>query len=664
MSKIIKTTTRYFLIFYSSLALLISAGIFIGAQTFNISYSTFSPTSIQKKNTAALWNNTKLHQTVLGVTLNKASELPPFDSLIGGKTYAAVYYFAADGNRYVFPDEKTLKSWFVHNIPITIVSDEMLGSIPLKGNVTHRPGARMVKIQTSPKVYAVDKGRKLRWIKNEELALALYGKDWNKKIDDILDVLLVGYEEGEPIADITDYNPNEVVQQVLTINKDRGIQESASAPKATSVMGGIITSPQELLESSPSQTQSRAPTSTTLSLPSTASTSTQQTPVSTFAPFIPPPLQTSPQSLPQDSPSISTPPTSTQIPSSSTSSAPLTTPTSTPPTVDTTAPIITAVTASAITQNSAAIGWVTDEAADGHVEYGLTTNYGSLTQMYATFSTNRLATLTGLTSNTTYHYRVKSKDSAGNLATSNDQMFTTLTPPPPSGPPDLYLQNLEISIPSGAPPPWPISQPITVKVIIQNIGTGAVDNITPTFMVGSSSGSGDISSGTTSDPRIQNIVNPCPAYLAPGASCTPSFELVYSTSGSKTISVMIDAGNQILESNESNNGSGGTWGYGIASPTASCTDTDGGTNIFVRGIVTGPYGSGAAGGLIFGENANKGNVRTDPSVAPNSIYYDHCYDSATSNQLNEGFCSGSTLNSIGISCQYGCRDGACLASPP
>ena len=37
--------------------------------------------------------------------------------------------------------------------------------------------------------------------------------------------------------------------------------------------------------------------------------------------------------------------------------------------------------------------------------------------------------LSGLIASTLYHYRVKSKDAAGNLATSNDFSFTTTAPP-------------------------------------------------------------------------------------------------------------------------------------------------------------------------------------------------------------------------------------------
>ncbi|MCI0447316.1 fibronectin type III domain-containing protein, partial [bacterium] len=44
-------------------------------------------------------------------------------------------------------------------------------------------------------------------------------------------------------------------------------------------------------------------------------------------------------------------------------------------------------------------------------------------------------TITGLTANTTYHYRAKSRDASGNIGYSNDQTFTTLPAPPPPPPP-------------------------------------------------------------------------------------------------------------------------------------------------------------------------------------------------------------------------------------
>src|SRR5262249_25532435 len=52
--------------------------------------------------------------------------------------------------------------------------------------------------------------------------------------------------------------------------------------------------------------------------------------------------------------------------------------------------------------------------------------------------TSHSVSLGGLAASTVYHYRLKSRDAAGNLATSGDFTFTTQAapppPPPPSGP--------------------------------------------------------------------------------------------------------------------------------------------------------------------------------------------------------------------------------------
>jgi lysophospholipase L1-like esterase len=91
-------------------------------------------------------------------------------------------------------------------------------------------------------------------------------------------------------------------------------------------------------------------------------------------------------------------------------------------------PQITAVAATNLTNSSAQINWQTDEPADSQVEYGLDTNYGSLSSLNPVLVTTHVMTLSGLQENTTYHYRVHSKDAAGNPAMSSDFTFTTTSP--------------------------------------------------------------------------------------------------------------------------------------------------------------------------------------------------------------------------------------------
>ncbi len=105
-------------------------------------------------------------------------------------------------------------------------------------------------------------------------------------------------------------------------------------------------------------------------------------------------------------------------------------------TTDTTKPQISGVKATA-GPTSAAITWKTDEPSSTQVEYGKTSSYGSVapaqpdtdpTTGKSLGAIDHPVTLSGLESGTTYNYRVKSKDKAGNEAVSEDKTFTTITP--------------------------------------------------------------------------------------------------------------------------------------------------------------------------------------------------------------------------------------------
>jgi peptidoglycan hydrolase-like protein with peptidoglycan-binding domain/phosphodiesterase/alkaline phosphatase D-like protein len=97
---------------------------------------------------------------------------------------------------------------------------------------------------------------------------------------------------------------------------------------------------------------------------------------------------------------------------------------STPP-PDTTPPTISLVTVAPIATSTAGITWTTSEVANGEVEYGTSTSYGASAGLDTDFALTDEANLTGLTPNTTYHYRIRSSDEVGNVAYSNDNTFTT-----------------------------------------------------------------------------------------------------------------------------------------------------------------------------------------------------------------------------------------------
>src|SRR5205814_1444534 len=92
---------------------------------------------------------------------------------------------------------------------------------------------------------------------------------------------------------------------------------------------------------------------------------------------------------------------------------------------DTTPPFISAVQSGSVTSSGATITWTTNEAADSQVDYGATTSYGSSTALDTSLVASHSQAVGGLAASTTYHYRVKSKDAAGNPAASGDFTFTT-----------------------------------------------------------------------------------------------------------------------------------------------------------------------------------------------------------------------------------------------
>ena len=92
---------------------------------------------------------------------------------------------------------------------------------------------------------------------------------------------------------------------------------------------------------------------------------------------------------------------------------------------DTTPPVISGVAAGSIGATSATITWTTNENSNSQVEYGTSEDYGQVTTLNPSLVTAHSQGLSGLTAGRLYHYRVKSRDAAGNLAVSADFSFTT-----------------------------------------------------------------------------------------------------------------------------------------------------------------------------------------------------------------------------------------------
>lgn len=125
----------------------------------------------------------------------------------------AVYFIGPQGKRHAFPNAKAYFTWYTDFSNINIVTGTEMASLPLGKNIVYRPGVRMVKFQTDPKVYVVSKGGVLRPIKSEAAAKALYGTNWSKQIDDVSDAFIGDYLFGVEVVTVSDYDgPTEKAQ--------------------------------------------------------------------------------------------------------------------------------------------------------------------------------------------------------------------------------------------------------------------------------------------------------------------------------------------------------------------------------------------------------------------------------------------------------------------
>ena len=115
--------------------------------------------------------------------------------------------------------------------------------------------------------------------------------------------------------------------------------------------------------------------------------------------------------------------------------------------VDPTPPVISNVQVASVSYSDARITWTTDDYASSQVQYGLTPSYGQSTTEDPTLVTSHSVLVTGLSPNTTYHFRVKSTNGASLTSYSGDYMFTTT-----SVPSEIIIDDLQAVLVDGLSP--------------------------------------------------------------------------------------------------------------------------------------------------------------------------------------------------------------------
>ncbi|NTW21946.1 hypothetical protein HGA34_00180 [Candidatus Falkowbacteria bacterium] len=146
------------------------------------------------------------------VVAPQASAAASAGDLIKMDGLSSVYYLGGDGKRYVFPNEQTYFSWYSDFSSVMTIPQAELESYPLGANVTIRPGTKLVKITTNPKVYAVTPGGNLVAVPDEATAKALYGDNWAKRIVDVPDAFFTNYKVSASSLTATAYPEGSLIK--------------------------------------------------------------------------------------------------------------------------------------------------------------------------------------------------------------------------------------------------------------------------------------------------------------------------------------------------------------------------------------------------------------------------------------------------------------------
>lgn len=140
------------------------------------------------------------------------------------RSSGAVYYYAGNGMRYVFPDDVTYRTWYPEDTNfnyVTQVSEDQLASIQLGGNVTDRPGTTIIKINTDAGYYAVSRGGMLHRVDDISILEQLWGPyQWQNKVHEVYDGIFMMYSMGNMIASTSDYNVSDELNASPSIDMD------------------------------------------------------------------------------------------------------------------------------------------------------------------------------------------------------------------------------------------------------------------------------------------------------------------------------------------------------------------------------------------------------------------------------------------------------------
>lgn len=185
---------------------------------------------------------------------------------------SVVFYLASNGRRYAFPNEQTFHTWYRDFSAVRTISDAELGRYAYGGNVTYRPGTRLLKRRGDTKIYTVGRGGMLRWVTRESVVRTLYGSTWHRLVDELPDARVADYVFGDPVRAASDVSPRAERDATPTIEQNRRATTVVPPRAATTLPVSPPVTPPPPATSASTPAAARSTTSypvTPLSTPST-----------------------------------------------------------------------------------------------------------------------------------------------------------------------------------------------------------------------------------------------------------------------------------------------------------------------------------------------------------------------------------------------------------
>jgi len=112
-------------------------------------------------------------------------------------SFSGIYYIDEDMVRHPFWDANSFFTYADSWNDVVWVTDATLPTMTLGSPMLPKENVVLVKIQSDPKVYAIDSDNTLRWVPSEIIANTLYGTGWADYVIDLEATIFARYSVGE-----------------------------------------------------------------------------------------------------------------------------------------------------------------------------------------------------------------------------------------------------------------------------------------------------------------------------------------------------------------------------------------------------------------------------------------------------------------------------------